>query len=47
LEKGSVNIIANNQVPNFLGVFQNLVASKLNDQYGFELLTNIFLYIPM
>ncbi|ORX43587.1 Cse1-domain-containing protein [Piromyces finnis] len=47
LEKGSANIIANNQVPNFLGVFQNLVASKLNDQYGFELLTNIFLYIPM
>ncbi|CAH2351879.1 importin alpha re-exporter [[Candida] railenensis] len=30
-----------------LGVFQKLIASKVNDVYGFELLEAIFLYIPL
>ena len=30
-----------------LGVFQKLISSKVNDQYGFDLLESIFLYIPL
>jgi exportin-2 (importin alpha re-exporter) len=34
------------QIEPILGVFQKLNASKLNDQYGVELLQSIFTYAP-
>ena len=30
-----------------LGVFQNLLASKINDGYGFDLIQSIMLNIPI
>ncbi|KAI3405828.2 CSE1 [Candida oxycetoniae] len=42
----SLFIDANHLTP-LLGVFQNLLASKANDSYGFELIQSILLNIPM
>lgn len=47
LSHGSREIIESNQLAAFLGVFQKLVASRANDQFGFEMLTSIFRYIPL
>jgi exportin-2 (importin alpha re-exporter) len=47
LEKASQYVLANNQLENFLGVFQKLMSSKANDIYGFQLLEAIFRYIPL
>lgn len=47
LSRGAQEIVAANQLPPMLGVFQHLVASKVNDTYGFELLEAIFEYVPL
>ncbi len=36
----------NDSLTPLLGVFQKLISSKANDNYGFELIENIFIYIP-
>ncbi|KAG0257100.1 importin-alpha export receptor [Actinomortierella ambigua] len=47
LLKGTNWIISNGQLEPILGIFQKLVASKINDQYGFELLTSMVHHVPM
>ncbi|PWN49609.1 Cse1-domain-containing protein [Violaceomyces palustris] len=42
LSKGSDRIVANGQLQSLLGIYQKLIASRLNDSYGFELLESIF-----
>ncbi|KAH8916133.1 hypothetical protein BT69DRAFT_1340540 [Atractiella rhizophila] len=39
-------IVANNQLEPVLGIFRSLIANKLNDQYGLDLLEAIFRSIP-
>ncbi|CAI5756683.1 unnamed protein product [Candida verbasci] len=46
IEKDPNYFKQDNIVP-LLGVFQNLLASKINDNYGFDLITIILLYIPL
>ena len=38
IPRGAADIIENNQLETLLGVFQQLVATKTNETYGFELL---------
>lgn len=38
---------SNESITPLLGIFQKLIASKVNDIYGFELLEAILLYIPV
>lgn len=45
--KGSKFIVEHNHVAPFLGIFQKLIVSRMNDQYGFELLAVIFESIPL
>lgn len=47
LSRGAEGIVAANQVQSMLGIFQHLVSSKANDQYGFELLEAIVEHVPM
>lgn len=47
LSRGAQDIVAANQLPPMLGVFQHLIASKANDTYGFELLEAIFESVPL
>ncbi|KAH9814533.1 Cse1-domain-containing protein [Melampsora americana] len=47
LSVGSKWIVEGNWVSGMLGVFQKLIGSKVNDQYGFELLQALFKHIPM
>lgn len=48
LAKDAASIVANNQLPQILGVVQQrLIPSKLNDQYGFELLEAVVTYVPL
>ncbi|KAI3653160.1 hypothetical protein MP228_002585 [Amoeboaphelidium protococcarum] len=42
LMKDSSKIVANNQLPAFLGIFQKLIASRANEAFGFELLVSIY-----
>jgi exportin-2 (importin alpha re-exporter) len=46
LSRGAAGIVERNQLPPFLGIFQKLVASKVNDVYGFDLLSEVFWNIP-
>ncbi|KAK4047158.1 importin-alpha export receptor [Microbotryomycetes sp. JL201] len=46
LSKGAQSIVASNQLPPMLGIFQHLVASKGTDQFGFELLEAIYEFVP-
>ncbi|KAJ3103005.1 importin-alpha export receptor [Phlyctochytrium planicorne] len=45
--QGAAAIVADNQLPPVLGIFQKLIASRANDQYGFNLLEAIYDSIPM
>jgi len=40
------SIVINNQLEPILGIFQKLIASKVNDKYGIDLLCSIVQYIP-
>jgi exportin-2 (importin alpha re-exporter) len=46
LRRGVANIQAS-QLQGILGVWQNLISSKLYDAYGFDLLMTLFLEVPM
>jgi exportin-2 (importin alpha re-exporter) len=46
LRRGSSNIIQSKKLEGILGVWQNLISSKLYDSYGFDLLMTIFYEIP-
>ena len=39
-------IVQNNQIESILGIFQNLVSTKTNEIYGFELLECIIANFP-
>lgn len=47
LAKAGQEIIAAGHLPPMLGVFQKLVASKANDQYGFALISAIVQHLPL
>ena len=47
LTHGANEILNANQLPAFLGIFQKLIASRANDQYGFDLLVSIFSHVPI
>ncbi|KAJ3211478.1 importin-alpha export receptor [Dinochytrium kinnereticum] len=47
LEKGKSGNIGHSEIPQILGVYQKLIASRMNDQYGFDLLETIYDMIPM
>jgi exportin-2 (importin alpha re-exporter) len=47
LRRGAANVIQADKLDGMLGVWQNLNSSKLYDTYGFDLLTTIFLEVPM
>jgi exportin-2 (importin alpha re-exporter) len=40
--KGSKDIVAKDQLRPVLGVAHKLISSRMNDQFGFELLTSLF-----
>jgi len=46
LHRSTTNIIVNNQLEAILGIFQKLLASKLNDQLGLELVSSVIRYVP-
>lgn len=46
LSKGSAFIVQNQHLVPFLGVSHKLLSSRLNDQYGFELIQAVFESIP-
>jgi exportin-2 (importin alpha re-exporter) len=46
LSHGGESIASSNQLPAFLGIFQKLIASRLNDHHGFDLLLSIFQHVP-
>ncbi|GAA5913683.1 importin-alpha export receptor [Sporobolomyces salmoneus] len=47
LSRGANQIVAANQVTPMLGIFQHLIQSKANDQYGFELLEALLECVPL
>lgn len=47
LIRGAKEIVQNNQLPSFLGIYQKLVASRINDHFGLELLGIIFQHVSM
>ena len=46
LQKDVAAVQQKNYLPGYLGVWQKLINSKLNDGYGFELLEYITYYVP-
>jgi exportin-2 (importin alpha re-exporter) len=46
LEKGSLVIAQKGNLPAFLGIFQKLLSSRINDHHGFNLCKAIFEYVP-
>ena len=47
LRRGAANVIQAKKLDGMLGVWQNLISSKLYDVYGFDLLITLFLEVPM
>ncbi|GAA6061481.1 hypothetical protein JCM10212_002560 [Sporobolomyces blumeae] len=47
LTRGATQIVAAGQVTPMLGIFQHLIQSKANDQYGFELLEALLESVPL
>lgn len=47
LSHGGQVMIESGSLEPLLGVFQKLISSKVNDQYGYDLLEDIFTYIPL
>lgn len=46
IPRGASNIAQNNQIETMLGIFSNLVSTKTNEIYGFELLECIVANFP-
>lgn len=46
IHRGASYIAGNNQLETLLGVFSNLVSTKINEVYGFELLECIVANFP-
>jgi exportin-2 (importin alpha re-exporter) len=46
LEKGSLEIAQKGNLPAFLGIFQKLLSSRINDHHGLNLCKAIFEYVP-
>lgn len=46
LSKGAAEIVQQNLLLGILGVFQKLISSKANEQYAFDLLRAIVMYVP-
>jgi exportin-2 (importin alpha re-exporter) len=44
LAKGSDQILTASTLSSLLGIYQSLIASRVNDDYGFELLLSLFRY---
>lgn len=42
LIKAAASMVANNQIPAVLGIYQQLIASRINDEFGFELMQTVF-----
>ncbi|CAO1617205.1 unnamed protein product [Jaminaea pallidilutea] len=42
LAKASATMVSNNQIPAVLGIYQQLIASRINDEFGFELMQTVF-----
>lgn len=47
LARGGDQIVAQNQLPAFLGIVQKLVASRANDHFGFDMLNSVFQHVPI
>jgi exportin-2 (importin alpha re-exporter) len=47
LRRGAANVVQTNKLQGILGVWQNLISSKIYDAYGFDLLMTIFLEVPL
>lgn len=47
LSRGARQIVEKGQLTPLLGVFQHLIASRVNDTYGFELLESLIEFVPM
>ncbi|KAK0534025.1 importin-alpha export receptor [Tilletia horrida] len=47
IAQGSAGIVANNQLQSLLGIYQRLIMSKVNDLFGFELMTSLCEHIPV
>jgi exportin-2 (importin alpha re-exporter) len=47
LEKANTQLIQKGIFQSFLGIFQKLLSSKMNDHHGFTLLESIFEYTPV
>jgi len=47
LRRGAKNVVQTNKLQGILGVWQNLISSRIYDAYGFDLLMTIFLEVPM
>ena len=46
MARGSEVIMKNNQLETILGIFQNLISTKINEIYGFELLESTIASFP-
>lgn len=44
LAKGGDEFVTASTLQSLLGIYQSLIASRVNDEYGFELLLSIFRY---
>lgn len=42
LIKAAPTMVSNNQIPAVLGIYQQLIASRINDEFGFELMQTVF-----
>lgn len=45
LAKGNAQIVNTSTLQSLLGIYQQLIASRVNDEYGFELLLSIFRHV--
>lgn len=45
LAKAAAAMVANNQIPAVLGIYQQLIASRINDEFGFELMQTVFEHV--
>lgn len=45
LNKAASAMVSNNQIPAVLGIYQQLIASRINDEFGFELMQTVFEHV--